>query len=352
MTLLFLIFAVCFNVAAASLIGTGLLIGALICRLKAADRRKRQPSFYLKKGIIFLIVPLIILAGFGIYKGYKAVKYASYETVLDMWRDGEGGYGKEGDRLVKDLLSAADKGDRELFVKHFSNDIKGRKDFDQMIDQFLKDYPGDMSGLEIVRAPVGGTQGKGESLDGGGYITSEYRRYVISGNGRWYYLFVSFVDYTRLADQYLGINRLYIQNAGARALFNLTDNYGSDSDIVCEITDYDPSQVKIIRNDAYEWYETDEPVRTSDEVYDLIVRCKGDIRQVVEELGRPNTVVMENNVPNTFYFKLAPDGDQERFLYVYVNDNWRGSIMVYGNGNDVVRNLLAAYEKSQSDIIK
>ena len=341
MIILFLMFAVCFNTAVAALMGAALLIGALICRLKKPDKRKRQPSFYLKKGMIFLAFPLIVSACFGIYKGYRAIKLSSYETVLDMWRDGEGGYGKEGMRLVNDVLSAADKGDRELLVKHFSEKIKERKDFDQMIDQFLRDYPGGLSDLDIVEAPVGGPSGSGEALDDGGYITSEFRRYVISGGGRWYYLYVSFVDYTHLADEYMGINELRLQNAGARARVN-SGIIGSDSDIVCEIEDYDPQSVKIIRNNAYVWYETDEPVRTRDEVYDIISRCDGDAEMIMEQLGRSNAVFEENSFMTVYYYKMQPDGDQELFLCVEKGEH-TNNIYIYGNGNETIENLMASY---------
>ena len=341
MTIVFLIFSVCLDVALAAIAGVVLLICALICRIKTPDKRKHAPSFYLKRGMIVLIVPLIILAGIGIYKGYKAIKYASYETVLDMWRDGEGGYGKEGMRLVKDVLSAADKGDRELLVKHFSDKIRGRKDFDQMIDRFLEDYPGDLSDLEIEQAPSGGPSAKGEPLDGGGYITSEFKKYVIKGDGRWYYLYVSFVDYTRLAEEYIGINRICLQNAGARATYNQTGQHRDDSDIICEIEDFDPRYVKIIHNEAYVWDETDEPLLTREEINDLIVSNNGDASKIVEQLGRPNSVYETDYGSVEYFYKMKPEGDRELFLRVYVSRNWSaGGIVVYDSGSDFVDNLL------------
>ena len=346
MIIAFLIFITVVGIISLVFVGAAMLIAALVTKFRAAEKRKRQPSYYVRRGLIYLAVPLTIAVGFGIYYGYKAAKRASYETVLDMWRDGEGGFGREGEELVKDLLKAADKGDRELFVKHFSDRMRKEEGFDQLIDEFLRNYPGGLSGADVEMLKAEGLGSSGRPLDNGGYVSTENVKYVLRGDGKWYYIIVSFVDMARNADDYIGVCYIRLLDAGARAEFNLTGKYRNDADIACETAPFDASNVRVIYNDAYVWKETGGRLLTRDEAKALFKECGEDSAKMAERLGTPNAEHDEYSDFHYKYYELMPEEGQRRYLMISFNDiGWRGSTGVYSE-SEYLENLVVKYGKN------
>ena len=325
MLIFFFIFITVIGMISLVIIGTALLIAALVTKLRAEE--KRQPSYYVRRGLIYLAVPVTIAVGFGLYYGYKAVRRASYETVLDMWRDGEGGFGREGDELVRKLIKAVDNGDREVLVKHFSERTKKEQDFDRLIDEFVNNCPDGLSELEITQVKKSSS---GEAIKTGGYVSTEYQKYVIKGDGRWYYLSVSFVDYARKADDYIGVCYLRLEDAAARAETNRDREALDVPDISCRLMGYDTNKVRIIKNDAYEWEETGSRRMTVDEARDMFEESGRDSTRMAESLGRPNAIYEYSKGLSIYYYELMPEEGHERYLGLSVNDfDWSGNADVY-----------------------
>lgn len=152
------------------------LIGSVLLTM-AAQKRKRGESKTVAISVIggvCLAIPVCIVVAVVVMVVTMVIstanRYASYDTIKDKWKNERVLEFHAKDEIFKAFFKAADNNDAESIKSLFSDDIQQDEDLERQIEEFLVNYPGDLSKGEIDER---GGMSEG-SYDDGNYFHSHY----------------------------------------------------------------------------------------------------------------------------------------------------------------------------------
>lgn len=260
-------------------------------------------------GLFFGLID-ITFDKYAVYEdGYKVKIKGIFERIPEAPQE---------EKLIMDVLAALDSGDREKLAKKFSSAAREAPEFDQELDTFLKAYPGDLSKIQLDSNFSEWLESDhGRRLDNGVYAYECYRSLAGTVNGRWYYVFVSYLYYCSSGEQYTGINKIVILDETSRAVFISTKTVKSFEHALCDI-DQTGIEYRRIGGDYYVWKANRETPWKVLEVINALRPCK-NYDDVVKALGTPNASVKGDKTSRYFYEGIAEDG-KPRYYCITVID--------------------------------
>lgn len=224
----------------------------------------------------------------------------------------------ENKKILKDTLEAFDSKDREKVAKKFSLAAKVAPGFDQELDEFLKVYPGDLSKIQLDGGFVEWLESEhGRRLADGKYALECYNSWAGTVNGRWYYIFISYLYYCASGEEYTGINKILILDETSRAVSISNDTAKPFEHALCDI-DQTSIEYRRIGGDYYVWKANRETPWKALEVINALRPCK-NYDDVVKALGEPNASVKGDKTGRYFYEGIAEDG-KPRYYCITVTD--------------------------------
>ena len=249
-------------------------------------------------GLFFGLID-ITFDKYAVYKdGYKVKINGLFERIPEA---------PEKERLITDVLAAFDTGDREKLVKKFSSAAREAPGFETELDAFLKAYPGGLSKIKLDSDFSEWLEtDHGRRLDNGVYARECYRSLAGTVNGRWYYVFVSYLYYCSSGEQHTGINKILIFDEASRAVFNSTNTVKPFEHALCD-TAQTGVDYRRIGSDYYVWTARRETPLKVLEVSNALRPCKS-YDDVVKALGEPNASVKGDKTSRYFYEGIAEDG--------------------------------------------
>lgn len=159
----------------------GLLVGFVIVGAvlltRAARKRKHGECNAVALSVaggVCLAIPVVIVAVVGIMIVTTVMstvtRYASYDNIKDKWKNERVLEFSAKDEIFKAFFKAADNNDAEGIKSLFSDEIQQDEDLERQIEEFLGNYPGDLSSGRIDER---GGMSEG-SYDHGNYFYSHY----------------------------------------------------------------------------------------------------------------------------------------------------------------------------------
>ena len=256
--------------------------------------------------------------GMGLFFGLFDITFDRYEVYKDGYKGKIKGFFESApevpdkEKIFKDIFETLDSGDREKTAKMFSSAAREAPGFEKELDAFLKAYPGNMSKMQPdssfseVLEPD-----HGRRLDNGVYALECYRSRAGNVNGRWYYIFISYLYYCASGEEYTGINKILILDESSRAVFNSNDTVKPFDHALCDIA---PTGIdyRKIGGDYYIWISNpNTPIKMND-MLNALKRCK-TIDDVVKALGTPNASEKGKVLKRYFYEGISEDGEPKYY---------------------------------------
>ena len=256
--------------------------------------------------------------GMGLFFGLIEIPFDRFDVYKDGYKGKiQGLFGRtpevpDKEKILKDALEAFDSGDREKASKKFSAAAREDPGFDNELDAFLKAYPEDMSKIQIDSkfGEVLETY-HGRRLGNGKYALECYNSWAGTVNGRWYYIFISYLYYCASGKEYTGINKILILDESSRAVFISKDTVKPFGHALCDIAQTGIDYRKI-GGDYYMWTSNpNTPIKMND-MLNALKRCK-TIDDVVKTLGTPNASEKGKVLKRYFYEGISEDGEPKYY---------------------------------------
>lgn len=304
------------------IIGLIFLIVGLVRKGKAKNRGKKSPVVFIIIGIVFLVLPVVAgtvaLAAGGFSSARTAIERSLYEHPTDRWKKEWVSDNSAANEAITTMLSAADKGDRELFESFFSEEIQNRPDFEQRMERFWKKYPGGLYREGIK--PENGVSG-GASYDHGSVVKDGYATYSIESGGQWYFISLELHYQDTDHPEKVGVTGFILGDLVRRALLleeanDVTSEYEMPY-IDCQLNN-DPSiEAKRIGGIPRIWNETPEQKLTKEEMRDLLSSCYSVQDLIDKGVGEPNAEFkMYSATGYEIYYGLKSEGGKDMFLHI------------------------------------
>lgn len=323
MMLVFIVFA--FVILGILLIaGLAVLIVGIVTRTRPKNKGKKFPKVLIVIGSIVTSIPvctvLVIVIG-GIASGISAsIKRESYTSVTDKWRNEWVTDHQAADGAIKELLEAAEAGDREQFKRTFTPNIQSSQSFEAAVDVFFDNYP---KGLKDCKLEGGNVSSSG-SYNYGHNVQSGSTHYTCILNGNWYSIYLSFCYENTDSPDDVGVDFFSVENLEAAALRN--DHEGEN--LVCEIKSEDEITARLIKNMAFIFEPYPNRVITEEQMKEYLKKYD-DLDDLEQEIGKPNvSIKYSNSTGCDHYYELAPENGEPR--YAYICADWQTGRFFYG----------------------
>ncbi len=304
-----------------------LIIGLVLKRKeKKKESEKKYPVVLIVIGCIF-IVPSILATGLVIWavldtKIDRAMWDSKYDTVPDLWRNESVLELEAQNQIVKALFTAAESGDHNEFAENFTNDIREQRNFDEMVNEFLENYPDGLA--DIVLAEDDLRAGGERRLD---YGTGDLS-YECDLDGETYFIELRYCYLNDDDPDEVGVTSFTIRNLESRAYFlfgNSREMYeGEDETLLCDIKSSAEVSAMKIGGSAYLWTPSDGPVLSADEMSQYLSQYN-TLREAIEAggIGHPNVEIEYSNSAGIIYFyELAPENGEARFARISANSSY------------------------------
>ena len=297
------------------LAGIILLIIGLIRRNNAMKNGRKSSNTCIVVGCIFILIPIVTVGeaflGSAITGISDEIKRQNYENCVDKWRNEWVSSDEVREDIIEEFFSAADNNDKEAIIKLFSREIQENPGFGEDVEEFLLEYPGELSGLEFEYQ--GGAQ-SGSSDYG---VSSDYlnARYEVKKGDEYYY--ISFGCYYENDEERekIGLDYMEINSEKAKVLNEELD-YEMDEDehIVAYVNVAEEFETRRIGGNPYRYVETEEYTR--DEVIEALKESYY-IDDLYYYLGEPNGT---NGRLNYLAYEIEPDENDYRYIVISHTD--------------------------------
>jgi hypothetical protein len=290
----------------------------LISVIKLRKNRKqgvkpKKAGIVIGSALFFLpaaIVSFLVMCG--LFSNAKLkIQRLGYKNLTDKWKMEWISDSEARNDVVTDFIKAADEGDKEKIMSMFTDNIQKDEKLSTQTDEFLKEYPKGLYGLEFEKHGGG---------SGGSYsekITFSASAEVVK-DGETYYLHFGGCSNSKENKEEVGLEYFYINSEKAEVLEDdiTVDYYGNE---VNESTDYISAKINVdgdyttrrISAYPYKYYEKDRKLTKADAV--AAVKKSRKVSDLEEILGEPNS----NNVRlQRVVYELEPENDEPRYMVV------------------------------------
>ena len=290
-------------------IGLVILIVSLIRRSKKKREGKKPGKVGIIIGSILLAVPILhvvfIVGSILTTSITNKIERADYTCLTDEWRNGWVTDDEAKDDAIEELLTAADKGDRDRLMDMFPQNVNETR-LEKQIDNFLNKYP---KGLSECERKTRHSSATGEEFSVG---------YEIQMDGEWYYIELD-AKYQQEDDDNdkddsdeVGVTLFTVESEKS---YVLDKEYGKRDYIIADIETDDDFETRRVSSQPYIFTPMDREI-TEDEVLRTL-KHERSIESFIKKYGEPNSVKSYSNSNGTDYiYELVPDNNEPRYLRI------------------------------------
>ncbi len=260
--------------------------------------------------------------------------WVHYENAPDRWRHSwlyNDNYAVE--EAVNELVAAADAGDREALKKMFAPNIYNQDGFDDLLDDFLKAYPGGFSSESVDLSELYGASTGERRTDGGKSINTASNGAYILLDGKYYTISVSICYTNELDPGEVGVTKFRIRSLSAAAEYSYL-NKDETRPLLCDLNNnYDARLL-------YGWLYMFDPeldrVYTKEEIVEAAEACREEyggevpLSAMADRLGKPNGWHATSSYPYDLdrAYILEPENGERQYAVLRVSDMKVTSIYV------------------------
>lgn len=292
--------------------GLVMLIAGIITRTRPKNIGKKFPTVLIVIGSIVILIPVgtVLFIGIGGIASQisTSIERQSYKSVTDKWRNEWVTDHEAANGAIKELLEAAESGDREQFKRTFTPNIQNSQSFEAAVDAFFDNYPKGLNGCKLEGGNVSGSG----SYNYGHNIQTGSTYYTCFLNGEWYSIHLIFCyENTDYPDD-VGVDFFSVENLGAAAL----DEDYKGKNLVCAIKSEAEVTARLIKNMAFMFEPSPERIITEAQMKEYLKKYD-DLYQLEQEIGKPNVnIKYDNSTGYDHYYELAPENGEPRYAYI------------------------------------
>ncbi|SCW26698.1 protein of unknown function [Ruminococcaceae bacterium YRB3002] len=312
------------------LIGLVLLIAGIVHKSRERNKGKKSPVVMIVTGAIMMVPSLlcVILLAIGIIGSERERRYWEQEadSVAELWKHVSVTDEKAADQALDALLQSADEGDKEAFAKNFADTLREDPEFDGMVDEFFREYPGGLADLKF----------KNDGMAGGGASNRGHTERHATTNydtafwGESYYIRLSFVYKNDDHPEEIGVTGFQVMNLGGYAEYHYDENgyenyHGDDDYLVCCIRTPDEVSARRVGGHAWRWRESDvEPLSLED--MKALLEDSFYLQDAINtgRIGQPNIEYhISNSTGIDYYYEITPDMTGSRYINISTSSDDR-----------------------------
>jgi hypothetical protein len=241
------------------------------------------------------------------------IQRLGYENFTDKWKMEWVSNSEASNDVLKDIIKAADKGDKAKIMSMFTDSIQKDENLSIQTDEFLKEYPKELHGLKFEY------QG-GRSTGGYDEKATFSVRWEVVKDGTRYYLHFGGCNHSEENKEEVGLEYFYIHSEKAEVLEDDIDvGYFGNEVTESGDTNYISAKINVegdyttrrIWGYPYKYNETDRKLKRADAV--AAVRKSRRVSDLEEILGEPNS---NNKRLKEVVYELEPENDEPRYMVV------------------------------------
>ena len=313
------------------LIGLILLIIGIVRKSNKKNEGKKSPVVLIVTGAVLMVPSIICVVLIAVSLVKSDINRAHWEneadSIVELWQHTSVTDEKAAPQALNALLTAADDGDKEAFMKCFAESVREDDEFEDMVDQFFEEYeefPDELADLEFDGGVSGGTaeHNRGVSTR----VSSAY--YDINLGSDSYYIRMRFCFENDKDPDEIGVTLFEVTNLGGNVDYNLTmDGREIDHDdiVACHYCTPDEVSARRIGGHARRWTDTDLELISVDEMRDLLEDC--DTIREAWNSGLIGTANSEYQIPQStaeyYYYEVEPEDGEERYVKITVSSDGR-----------------------------
>lgn len=291
------------------------LIVGIVNKRKPKYIGKKSPTICIIVGSILLILPIltftITIIG-GITSSVSTIiKRTDYECITDKWRNERVSEDEAAEEAIKELLTAADSKNYEMFKKIFTPNIQQTANFNNSVDNFFDAYPIGLSKCELDGNGVSSTS----SFNYGHNVQTGTTGYSCTLNGEWYYIHIKFCYDNTDNPNDVGVTLFYIENLEANAL----DMDYKGKYLECNIKTDKEVTARLIMGKSFIFEPYPERIITEEQMVGYLEKYN-DLYHLANEIGMPNVTKKYNDGRGPDYFyELYSENGEPRYAYICAN---------------------------------
>lgn len=326
-SLLFVYFVfVCIILGFLLVTGLFFLIFGIICKRKPKNKGKKFPVVFIVIGSVLLLLPVgttvLMIIGSVLSVASLTVQRLDYDNVTDKWRNEWVSDNTAADDAIRELLNAADAGDRETLAATFAPNIQKEAGFDSALDDFFDTYPDGLSQCELD----GGSVSSSGSYNYGESVLTVNTSYTCTLNGEWYYIGLGFCHKNTDSPDDVGVSFFCVENLEAYAL---DYEYRDDEHLACSIVSDNDVSAKLIGGRGFLFEPTPDRLLTEAQMRAYLDKYD-DLYHLSAEIGAPNvTKKYSNSTGYDHYYELAPQNGEPRYAHLCTNSPMGSFISSY-----------------------
>ena len=126
------------------LLGLILLIIGIVRRKNKKNEGKKSPVVLIITGSVLMVPSIICVVLIAVSLVMSDINRAHWEkeadSIVELWQNTHVTDEKAAPQALNALLTAADNGDKEAFIKCFAKTVREDDEFEDMVDQFFEEY--------------------------------------------------------------------------------------------------------------------------------------------------------------------------------------------------------------------
>ncbi len=268
--------------------------------------------------------------------------WVHYENAPDRWRHSwlyNDNYAVE--EAVNELVAAADAGDREALKKMFAPNIYNQDGFDELLDDFLKAYPGGFSSESVDLSELYGASTGERQTDGGKNINTASNGAYIVLDGKYYSFYIR-ICYTNDFDpDEVGVTVFRIRSLSSAGEYSYL-NKDDTRPLMCDVSsNYDARLLNVGMNSWLYIFDPElDRVYTKEEIVGAAEKCREEyggevpLSALTDRLGKPNGWDTTGSDPYDIdrAYILEPEDGEQQYAVLRVRDMKVTSIIVCREG--------------------
>ncbi|MBE5926911.1 MAG: DUF5104 domain-containing protein [Lachnospiraceae bacterium] len=298
-----------------TLTGIILLIIGIIRRKNAIKNGKKSSNTCIVLGCVFILIPIFAVGesvlGILALGLQEKIKRDSYENCIDEWRNEWVDSNEVREDLIEEFFAAADNNDKEALMKLYSKEIQEKPGFEEDVEEFLLEYPGDLSGLQF-KYKSGHEEGSSDYGVSSDYLNAKYE--VKKGEEYYYINFGCCYEHDEEPDR-IGLDYMVINSEKAKVLSEELDcELDVDEHIVAYVNVTEEFEIRRIDGNPYRYIDTEE--YTKEEVIEALKQSY-DLNDLYCCLGEPNGI---SGRINYVVYEIEPDENDYRYILITHTD--------------------------------
>ena len=309
--------------------GLALLIVGIVLKKRPKNKGRKSPVVMMIIGSVLMVPALVCTVWISVNLIRTDINRSYWDknatSVVELWQNTNVTEDKAAEQAVKALLEAADKGDREAFAANFAKTVREEEGFDEKLDLFFKDYPGEMSSLRFKDSGVNrsGSSNRGVREEYG------YTTYDAVTRDDSYYLKLDFCYENDKDPDKIGVTEFHVMNLGGYVDYHYDLNgypiAHNEKSLLCVITSLGEVSARRIGGLPCRWKDTDLPLISKDEMKELLSSCKYLHEARASGLiGDANVEYrMSASTSADYIYEVKPENGENRYVRISVSSDDR-----------------------------